>query len=85
MFYHPLLDSLANLTDQQLEQKLNELVRKYVAAQSIGNAGLQQQLSGVIEVYRNEVIDRTNARFAKYSEQKPNKNDADPFSVVDIS
>lgn len=85
MFYNPLLDNLVNLTDQQLDQKLNELVRKYVAAQSIGNAGLQMQLSGVIEIYRNEIVERTNARFAKYSEQKPNKNDADPFSVVDIS
>ncbi len=85
MFYNPLLDSLADLTDQQLDQRLNELVRKYVAAQGSGNAGLQQQLSGVIEVYRTEIIDRTNARFAKYSEQKPNKNDIDPFSVVDIS
>ena len=84
MFYHPLLDNLAGLSDQQLEKQLTELVRKYTMAQSMGNAGLQLQLSSVIQTYRDEVINRTNARYAKYSEQK-NKSDPDPFSVIDIS
>lgn len=84
MFYHPLMDNLVGLSDQQLEKQLTELVKKYTIAQSIGNAGLQQQLSGIIQYYRDEVVNRTNARYAKYAEQK-NKNEPDPFSVIDIS
>ena len=84
MFYNPLLDNLDALTDQQLEQKLNELSRKYVTSQSIGNFGLQMQLSGIIEAYRNEVINRTTARYAKHANQQ-SKNEPDPFSVIDIS
>lgn len=84
MFYHPLMDNLAGLSDQQLEKQLTELVKKYTIAQSMGNAGLQQQLSGIIQHYRDEVVNRTNARYAKYSEQK-NKNEPDPFSVIDIT
>ena len=83
MFYNPLLDNITALTDQQLEQKLNELVRKYVTSQSLGNTNLQLQLSGAIEAYRNEIVNRTFARQSQNTIQ--NKNEPDPFSVIDIN
>jgi hypothetical protein len=83
MFYNPLLDNIAALTDQQLEQKLNELVRKYVTAQGLGNNNLQLQLSGAVEAYRNEIVNRTFARQLQNTNQ--NKNEPDPFSVIDIN
>ena len=77
------MDNITALTDQQLEQKLNELVRKYVTSQSLGNTNLQLQLSGAIEAYRNEIVNRTFARQSQNTIQ--NKNEPDPFSVIDIN
>lgn len=82
MFYNPLLENVSALTDQQLEQKLTELVRKYVACQQMRNSGLQQQIQVAIDVYRNEIVERTNAKFAPKENKDPNS--PDPFSVIDI-
>jgi hypothetical protein len=82
MFYNPLLENLSALTDQQLEQKLNELVRKYVTCQNIGNNALQMQLETVINAYRNEIVERTHAKYAPKEDK--DSNSPDPFSVIDI-
>lgn len=84
MFYHPLLDNISALTDLELEQKLTDLTRRYITAQSIGNNNLQQQVSAMMEAYRNEVVNRTYAKQAKAAENK-NKNEPDPFSAINVN
>lgn len=84
MFYHPLMDNLSALTDLELEQKLTDLTRRYITAQSIGNYNLQQQVSMMMETYRNEVVNRTYAKQAKAAENK-NKNEPDPFSAINVN
>lgn len=84
MIYNPLLDNLTQLTDQQLDQALTDLTRKYVASQSIGNYNLQFQLQMMIEVYRNAIVERTMNKQSKLAASK-NPNEPDPFSVIDIS
>lgn len=84
MFYHPLMDNISALTDLELEQKLTDLTRRYITAQSIGNNNLQQQVSAMMEAYRNEVVNRTYAKQAKAAENK-NKNEPDPFSAINVN
>lgn len=84
MIYNPLLDNLTQLTDQQLDQALTDLTRKYVTAQSTGNYNMQSQLQMMIEIYRNTIVERTMDKQSKLAATK-NRNEPDPFSVIDIS
>ncbi len=56
--FHPLQEDLSNLTDSEVENKLQELSRKYFAAQRMGNRDLLTQVSTFVNIYRNELSRR---------------------------
>jgi hypothetical protein len=56
--FHPLEGDLSLLSDSQVEQKLQELSRKYFAAQRLGSYDLLTQLSTFVTIYRNEMSKR---------------------------
>lgn len=51
---HPLISSLSDLTDQQLNDKINELYNKMSTARRINNAQLINQLVLALESYKQE-------------------------------
>lgn len=53
--FHPLVGSLAEFKDQEIENKLLELNKKYYVAARLGNQDLLTQLSTVIIIYREEL------------------------------
>lgn len=59
---HPLINNLESLKDGELENKINELSRKYF---STHNFELQQQISMVIDSYREELAKRRQAEYEK--------------------
>jgi hypothetical protein len=59
---HPLVNNLESLKDGELENKINELSRKYF---STHNFELQQQISMVIDSYREELAKRRQAEYEK--------------------
>jgi len=56
--FHPLQQDLTNLSDSEVENKLQELSRKYFAAQRMGNRDLLTQVSTFVNIYRNELSRR---------------------------
>lgn len=65
---HPLVDDLSNLKDNELEQKLQDLGRKYWQSR---NPDVQYQISTLIEVYRAELQTR---RLKSYEAQFQNRD-----------
>ncbi len=56
--FHPLQQDLSSLSDSEIENKLQELSRKYFAAQRMGNRDLLTQVSTFVNIYRNELSKR---------------------------
>lgn len=62
---HPLEPNLTNLKDNEIEEKLIELNKKYHAAARLGSRDLLTQLSTFITIYREEL----RSRYARRSQQ----------------
>jgi hypothetical protein len=59
---HPLVEHLDQLKTSELENKINELTRKYF---STHNFELQQQIVMVLESYKSEMSRRQQADYDK--------------------
>lgn len=56
--FHPLESNLSDLKDQEVENKLIELNKKYHTAARLGHTDLLTQLSTFITIYRDELHKR---------------------------
>jgi hypothetical protein len=56
--FHPLVSDLTEFKDQEIENKLIELNKKYYVAARLGSQDLLTQLSTVITIYREELAMR---------------------------
>ena len=65
--FHPLEGDLSQLKDQEIENKLIELNKKYYAAARLGSQDLLTQLSTFITIYREELFKR-NAQKLKQAD-----------------
>jgi hypothetical protein len=63
--YNPLLDNPSQLKDAELEAKINELGRKYSIACRLGMNQVIPQLLISIEMYRNELSQRSQESLKK--------------------
>jgi len=64
---HPLINDLTSLKDGELENKISELTRKYF---STHNFELQQQISMVIDTYKEELSKRRQAEYEKLMQSR---------------
>jgi hypothetical protein len=76
--FHPFEQDLSSLNDQQLDEKIADLTKKYYAAYRLGNNELLTQLSTFITIYKDE---RQTRYFAK---QKNNSLDTDLDSLINV-
>ena len=65
--FHPLEGDLSQLKDQEIENKLIELNKKYYAAARLGSQDLLTQLSTFITIYREE-LNKRNAQKLKQAD-----------------
>jgi hypothetical protein len=65
---NPLVDSLADLSINELEEKIVVLQRRYFMT---ANPGVQHQISNFLEIYKQEVQTR---RAVEYERQKNQEN-----------
>jgi hypothetical protein len=65
---NPLVDSLAYLSINELEEKIVVLQRRYFMT---ANPGVQHQISNFLEIYKQEVQTR---RAVEYERQKNQEN-----------
>jgi hypothetical protein len=75
--FHPLEADLSGLKDNEVEQKLVELNKKYYAAARMGSKDLLTQLSTFITIYRDELSNRYARKL------KSDDNDLDQLINVD--
>ena len=55
---HPLIGSLAELKDEELQEKISELNNKMLQAYRMGNPQLIGQIQMALETYRNHYQER---------------------------
>lgn len=56
--FNPLMPDLREIKDQELENKLHELTKKYWIAARSGNGALGQQILVALEAYKDEMRQR---------------------------
>jgi len=54
--FNPLVDSFSELSDNQIDDKINELSRKYFLT---NNPDLQSQIATVLNMYKEELRTRS--------------------------
>jgi hypothetical protein len=75
--FNPLVDDLSNLKDNEIEEKIIELNKKYFVAARLGNLSLLTQLSNFITMYKQEL----SVRYAKRSREQ---NDDDLGQLINV-
>ena len=60
--FNPLVDSFDDLTDSEVDDKIQELSRKYWQTK---NPSLQQQISTVLEMFKAEAVTRRAKQLQK--------------------
>jgi hypothetical protein len=74
--FHPLSGSLTEFKDQDVENKLLELNKKYYAAARLGSQDLLTQLSTFITIYKEELTMRHT--------QKLKQADGDMSQLINV-
>ena len=77
--FNPLVDSFAQLSDAEVENKTLELQRKYYMTH---NPQVQMQIAAILDMYREEVRARRAKQYQQQQEQN-GKNGLD--SLINIS
>jgi hypothetical protein len=62
--FHPLETDLSVLKDQELEDKILELNKKYFTAYRLGKPELLTQITTFITIYKDEMSKRTMKRLS---------------------
>jgi hypothetical protein len=75
---HPFEPDLRDTNDQQLDEKISDLTKKYFTAYRLGNRELLTQLSTFITIYKDE---RQRRHFTK---NKNNSLDSDLDSLINV-
>ena len=71
--FNPLMPDLKDVKDQELENKLHELTKKYWIAARSGNGSLGQQILVALESYKDEMR-RRQAEQTRSLMEKQNKD-----------
>jgi uncharacterized membrane protein (DUF106 family) len=74
---HPLLGSLRELSDDDLQKKLSELNNRFMQAYRAGSSQMIPQLQMLIEDYRAEVARRNAAKMQELQEKFDKANGKD--------
>lgn len=67
--FHPLAEDYTKLKEQELEERIQDLSRKYFQA---NNPSIKQQISIFIDIYKTELQSRRLKTFE--NQQKDNKD-----------
>jgi len=61
--FHPLDSNLREIKDSELEEKIQELTKKYYSACRLGYTDLLTQLSTFLTIYKEEMSRRNREKF----------------------
>jgi hypothetical protein len=74
---HPLQEDLSDLKDFDLEQKIQDLTKKYYLAYKLGNHELLTQISTFLTIYKEEMSKR-------YLEKTKQNLDGDLDQLINV-
>ena len=77
---NPLVDSLADLSINELEEKIVVLQRRYFMT---ANPGVQHQISNFLEIYKQEVQTRRAVEYQRQKDQENGESGLD--SLINVS
>lgn len=78
--FNPLLSDLSALKNEDIDNKINELMKKYFLAAKFGQGAVCNQISIILEAYKAE----QSARHIKANQKLANQNkNLDDFINVD--
>jgi hypothetical protein len=60
--FNPLVDNLNHLKDNEVEEKLLELSKKYFAAQRLGKPEMLTQIANFVTMYKQEMSKRNASK-----------------------
>ncbi len=64
---HPLAQDLDQLKDSEVEEKINDLTRKYFLTQ---NTGMKMQISLMLDTYKEVISDRRRNEWQKMMDNR---------------
>jgi ribosomal protein L29 len=76
--FNPLVDDMSELTDNQVEEKVNDLSKKYFQTR---NMQVRDQIASVYEMYKLEA----QSRRAKAYQRQADNNDNDLDNLININ
>ena len=76
--FHPLEQDLSQLSDSEVEAKVQELSRKYFAAQRLGKPEMLTQIATFVTIYKQELSRR-------YLEKSRNDFDGDLDQLINVN
>jgi len=79
--FNPLLPDLSTLKDEDVDNKITELMQKYFLASRFGQGGVMQQISVILESYKLEQITRQQNASKKLMQNR--NQDLDSFINID--
>jgi hypothetical protein len=80
MSFHPLGTDLSQLKDSEVEQKLQELTKKYFQAQRLGNYQLLTQIANFVNIYKEEMT----IRYYKANKANQGSYDGDLDQLINV-
>lgn len=79
--FNPLLPDLSTLKNEDVDNKITELMQKYFLASRFGQSGVMQQISVILDAYKTEQMIRQQNASKKLMQNR--NQDLDSFINVD--
>jgi len=74
--FNPLVDSFEDLTDSQIQEKVNDLTKRYYQTR---NPGLQNQIAVMLDMFRQEQTSRM------YKQKQQDDDNPDLDNLININ
>ena len=81
--YHPLAEDPTNLSNDELQEKISQLHKKYVTASRFPDQSLVRQVQSMIIMYTDEQQRRYRKQMQEQNKQKNNGQDLGDLVNVD--
>lgn len=79
MGFHPLVDSITHLKDEELYNKITELTSKMNSAYRLGSGDALRQMQMIMQHYQDELANRNRKRL-----EDMEKNSKNFSKIIDI-
>lgn len=79
MGFHPLVDSITHLKDEELYNKITELTNKMNSAYRLGSGDALRQMQMIMQHYQDELANRNRKRV-----EDMEKNSKNFSKIIDI-